>query len=502
MIKNDYTKPTHYEFVTIEQLVPQDHLLRMIEDNFDFSFVRQRMEPLYSKTNGRPAIDPVVLFKMLFIGYLYGIRSERQLEKEVQVNNAYRWFLNLSLTDKVPHHSTISKNRKRRFNGTDVFRQMFDDVVRYAYDHDYIDGKTLFTDSTHVKANANKKKFTRELVQKNTQSYFDELEQAVNEDRIAHGKKPLAPKEEPVDEAMKEMKEIKVSTTDPDSGYMARDNKPEGFHYLDHRTCDGKYNLISDVYVTPGNINDSTVYLDRLNHQIDHFGFRVESVGLDSGYHIPHILKSLIEKDIYAVVSYRKPGGAKGIFRKSKFKFDAQNNQYICIKGHVLKYQTTGREGYRNYVSDPAVCKVCPLLSQCTHSKNHKKIVQRHVWEEYAEQVKLNRKSERGDYLKKRRSETIERSFADAKQLHGYRYAKFRGRENFESQALMTAIAQNIKKMVMIKTKRKGKPGGEGAKRQFLSFFAHFQAILGHFGFHIGIYTRLGDCRANILMAF
>jgi transposase len=216
MIKNEYTKQTEIEVVSIEQLVPQDHLLRMIEDNYDFSFVRKRMEPLYSRTNGRPAIDPVMLFKMLFIGYLYGIRSERQLEKEVQVNMAYRWFLNLSLTDKVPHHSTISQNRRRRFNGTDVFRQMFDDVVQYAYEHEYIDGKTLFTDSTHLKANANKKKFNRELVQKNTQTYLDELEQAVNEDRIAHGKKPLPPKEEPDEE---EMKEIKVSTTDPESGY-------------------------------------------------------------------------------------------------------------------------------------------------------------------------------------------------------------------------------------------------------------------------------------------
>lgn len=498
MIKNEYTKQIEIEVVNIEQLVPQDHLLRIIEDNFDFSFVRERMEPLYCKTNGRPAIDPVVLFKMLFIGYLYGIRSERQLEKEIQVNMAYRWFLNLSLTDKVPHHSTISQNRRRRFNGTDVFRQMFDDVVQYAYEQEYIDGKTLYTDSTHVKANANKKKFTRELVQKNTRTYLDELEQAVNEDRIKHGKKPLPPKEELSDEPMKE---IKVSTTDPDSGYMARTNKPEGFHYLDHRTCDGKHNLITDVHVTPGNINDSTVYIARLNHQIERFGFSVESVGLDSGYHTPHILKTLIEEGIYAVVSYRKPGGAKGLFRKSKFQFDALNNQYICPQGHVLKYRTTGRTGFRSYVSDPKVCSACPLLSQCTNSKNHQKVIERHVWEEYAEQVKLNRKSERGEYMRRRRSETIERSFADAKQLHGYRYARFRGIEKVESQALMTALAQNIKKIVMIKIKRKKNPGGEGAICLFLSFFAHIKAILCNFGSDRGIYTRFYGFESNIVIA-
>jgi len=458
MIRSEYVKQAEIEIVCIEQLVPQDHMLRKIDENYNFSFVRQRMEPLYSKTNGRPAIDPVLLFKMLFIGYLYGIRSERQLEKEIQVNVAYRWFLNLNLTDKVPHHSTISQNRRRRFQGTDVFRLMFDDVVMYAYDNEFIDGKILYTDSTHIKANANKKKFNRELVQKNTQSYLEELEKAVNDDRVEHGKKAFEPKEVIEDEPLQE---IKVSKTDPDSGYLARENKPEGFHYLDHRTCDNKYNIISDVYVTPGNINDNTVYLDRLKYQRDRFGFFVEGVALDSGYHTPNILKYLIEEGIYAVVAYRKPGGSKGLYRKSKFKFDKENNQYICPQGHILRYCTTNRNGFRSYASDPNVCSLCPLLSQCTNSASHQKKIARHVWEHYAEQAKLNRDSEIGIYLKRRRSETIERSFADAKQLHGYRYARFRGIEKVESQALMTAIVQNIKKMVMIMAKRKGKLRGD-----------------------------------------
>ncbi len=477
MLKNEYVKQTEIEIVTIEQLVPQDHLLRKIEDGFDFSFVRRRMEPLYCKNNGRPAIDPVLLFKMLFIGYVFGIRSERQLVREIQVNVAYRWFLNLNLTDKVPHHSTISQNRRRRFQGTDVFRLMFDDVVEYAYNHEFIEGKILYTDSTHLKADANKKKFTRVQVSKNTQTYLDELDQSVEADRIAHGKKPLPPKQAAKEEPKSE---IKASKTDPDSGYMAREHKPEGFSYLDHRTCDNKHNLITDVHITPGNINDSTVYLDRLNHQLDRFGFDVKAVGLDSGYHTPHILRTLIDKGIFAMVSYRRPGGKKGLYRKSKFQFDAQNNQYTCPQGHVLKYRTTGRNGYRTYISDPRVCSLCPLLSKCTNSKNHQKIISRHVWEHYAEQVKINRDSEFGEYIKRRRSETIERSFADAKQLHGYRFARFRGLEKVETQALMTAIAQNIKKMVMIASRRNGEPGGKGDSRLVSPFLTHILAIMVH----------------------
>lgn len=475
MLKNEYIKQTEFETVTIEQLVPQDHLLRKIEENFDFSFVRQRMEPLYCKKNGRPAIDPVLLFKMLFIGYVNGIRSERQLEKEIQVNVAYRWFLNLNLTDRVPDHSTISQNRRRRFQGSDVFRQMFDDVVLYAYEHEYIEGKILYTDSTHLKANANKKKFIREMVSENTKVYLKELDKAVEADREAHGKKPLSPRATPEEEPQKE---IKVSKTDPDSGYLARKNKPEGFHYLDHRTCDNKYNLITDVHITPGSVNDSTVYLDRLEHQSERFGFEVKAVGLDSGYHTHYICKTLDEKEIMAVIAYRKPGGQKGLYRRSKFSYNVVQDCYVCPEGQILKYRTTGRSGARSYVSDPSVCCNCPHLSDCTTSKNHQKIIERHVWEHYAEKIKENRKTEQGEYIRRRRSETIERSFADAKELHGYRYARFRGKEKVEAQALMTAIVQNVIKMVRIMTRLSINPDNKEKNKQKASVSSIFLAVL------------------------
>lgn len=486
MIKNEYTKQTEFETVVIEQLVPQDHILRKIEENYDFSFVRKHMEHLYCPNNGRPAIDPVLLFKMLFIGYVFGIRSERQLEKEVQVNVAYRWFLNLNLTDKVPDHSTISQNRRRRFNGTDVFRQLFDEVVLYAYDNNFIEGKILYTDSTHLKANANKKKLIRKIVSENTKAYLEELEKAVEDDRKAHGKKPLPPKKTNEDTPTKE---IKVSTTDPDSGYLAREGKPEGFHYLDHRTCDNKHNLITDVHITPGSTNDSTVYLDRLDHQVERFGFEVEAVGLDSGYHTARICKTLTDRDIFAVVAYRKPGGPKGLYRKSKFAYDPTNDCYTCPRGHILKYRSTTRAGFLEYVSDFKVCCNCPNRKECTNSKNCQKVVTRHVWERYYEKVKENRKTERGEYIKRRRSETIERSFADAKQLHGYRYGRFRGREKVETQALMTAIAQNIKKMVLLMTRANLNPEGKGKRHCKSSLSSLFEQILALLGVEMRIFV-------------
>lgn len=122
LTSNDHIQGS-FEFVLIEELVPQNHLLRRINKHIDFSFIRERVLPYYCTDNGRPSIDPIVLFKMIFIGYLYGIRSERQLELEIQTNIAYRWFLGLKLTDPVPDHSTISFNRHKRFQNTEISKK-------------------------------------------------------------------------------------------------------------------------------------------------------------------------------------------------------------------------------------------------------------------------------------------------------------------------------------------------------------------------------------------
>ncbi len=176
------------EFVFIEDLVPEDHFLRKVDKYIDFSFIEKKVRPFYSENNGRPS-DPIMLFKMMFIGYFYGIRSERQLEREVQMNVAYRWFLGLKLNDPVLDHSTISWNRRKRFKDTNIFQEIFDEIVLLAINHKMVGGRVLFTDSTHLKANANKHKFTREEIEIETREYIEELNKAVDEDRTNHGKK-------------------------------------------------------------------------------------------------------------------------------------------------------------------------------------------------------------------------------------------------------------------------------------------------------------------------
>lgn len=446
MLKNTSAKQHAFEMVTLEELVPKDHLLRFIDQHIDFGFIREASAHLYSADNGRPAIDPVQLFKLLFIGYLFGVRSERRLVQEVQVNVAYRWFLGLGLTEKVMDASTLSQNRRRRFAGTEIEQTIFDTIVQRAIDAGFIGGRVLYTDSTHLKASANKNKFEAQQVDIKPAQYLAQLEEAVNADRAEHGKKPLRPDDKPLG-----TKELKVSTTDPDSGYMTRDNKPQGFFYLDHRTVDGVHSLIVDTHVTAGNVHDSQPYIKRLDRVRERFDLDIGAVGLDAGYFTSTVCEQLVQRDIYAVMGYRGPTAHKpGTFYKREFIHDAQADTYTCPEGQVIAYNTTGRTGYREYHSDAKQCANCPSKNRCTQSQNGVKVIVRHVWEDSKELVNANRLTDTGKRIYKRRKETVERSFADAKELHGHRYARFRGLAKVRAQALLAAACQNMKKMARL----------------------------------------------------
>lgn len=431
--------------VSIESLVPSGHLLRKIDRAVDFSFIRERVKHLYCEDNGRPALEPVVLFKLLLLGYLYGVRSERQLMREVEVNVAYRWFLGLRLRDKVPDASTLSQNRRRRFAESTIYQEIFDEIVELAVRKGLALGAVLYTDSTHLKANANKNKYDLAQVAVKPQEYLAALDAAVTEDRAAHGKAPLKDRSSPAGS-----KEIKLSRTDKDSGYMVREGKPKGFFYLDHRTVDGRHAIVTDTYATPATVHDAAPYLGRLDRQRERFGFPIRAVGVDAGYATAAVTEGLQERDIYAVMGYRRPTHRDGYFHKREFRYDQKLDVYLCPNGQLIPYRTTNREGYRQYHSDPEQCRACPVRGQCTESRNHTKVVTRHVWEESKENIDRHRMERIGKRIYRRRKETVERSFADAKQLHGHRYARMRGLAKVQQQCLLAATAQNIKKIALL----------------------------------------------------
>lgn len=463
-------KQSRIEIVTMEELVPENHLLRKIDKAIDFSFINKICKPYYSENNGRPAIEPEVMFRMLFIGYLYGIRSERRLLQEIEVNVAYRWFIGYDLTEKLPDVSVIWQNRLRRYNGSEVPQQIFDEIVRQAMSKGLVGGRILYSDSTHLKANANKNKFEEKIVKKETLSYINDLNKAINEDRIAHGKKPLkfnGDEIKEIDEEEKEnyfdddsqnggmtegdgeTKKVKSSTTDPESGFMHREGKPLGFFYLDHRTVDSKNNIITDVYVTPGNTNDVKPYIERLKAQITKFGFKVKYVGLDAGYNVSNICKQIYELGIEAAMGSRRGCQQKGKYGKYMFKYLPEMDAYICPEHELIVYRTTDRNGYREYKCSADKCANCPRREMCLSEKQIKKSLRRHIWEDFKDKAYKFTHTEKGRDIYARRKETVERSFADSKELHGLRYCRMRGLSKVAEQCLLTAAAQNMKKIAL-----------------------------------------------------
>ncbi|MDF9412602.1 transposase, partial [Brevibacillus laterosporus] len=209
--------------VSLDELVPSDHLVRKIEKAIDFTFIYDLVKDKYSQDNGRPSVDPVVLIKIVFIQYLFGIKSMRQTIKELETNVAYRWFIGYDFSQPIPHFSTFGKNYARRFQDTDFFETIFSHILGEALKHRFVNPSVMFIDSTHVKANANKKKYRKTIVEQEPKKYLSYLTEELNQDRIEHGKKPLPKKSESI------KKEVKLSTTDPDSGWFIKDEKERLF---------------------------------------------------------------------------------------------------------------------------------------------------------------------------------------------------------------------------------------------------------------------------------
>ena len=183
------------EFTSLDELVPEDHLVRKLENAIDWSFIYEMVADSYCEDNGRPSLDPVILIKLPVVQYMFGIRSMRQTIQEIKVNNAYRWFLGLGLHDAVPHFSTFGKNYMRRFKDSDLFEQIFQKILKECMEAGLVDESVVFVDSTHVKARANSKKYEDAVVEEQALWYEKELREEIDRDREAHGKKPL--KDEP-----------------------------------------------------------------------------------------------------------------------------------------------------------------------------------------------------------------------------------------------------------------------------------------------------------------
>jgi transposase len=422
----------------LDEHVPADHMLRGIDRYLDLADLRQHLAPFYSHT-GRPSVDPELMIRMLLVGYCFGIRSERRLCDEVHLNLAYRWFCRLSLEDKVPDHSSFSKNRHGRFRESDVFRHVFEGVVQRCMTEGLVEGEGFAVDASIVKADANRRRGVPseesiewskpELRTRAVREYLQGLEE--------DGQIGATPKN--------------ISLTDPAARWTAAPGCPAFFAYSTNYLIDVHAGVIVDVEATAAHRieeNDATkTMIDRVEERFDMKPKRL--IG-DTAYGTGPMLGWLVdEKRIEPHIPvWDKSGRNDGTFSRSEFKFDAQANRYTCPAGKFLKL--TWRMKKKNphmYRASQLDCQACPLKLRCCPNTPHRRI-ERNPFEPAREAARTLGKTLRYRQSRNDRKK-VEVLFAHMKRILRVDRLRLRGRTGAHDEFLLTAIAQNLRRLAI-----------------------------------------------------
>lgn len=480
------------EITCLDMLVPEDHLVRKVDKVLDLSFVYDLTRDLYCHDNGRPCIDPVILFKILILNFLFGNNSIRKTCEEAKVNLAYRWYLGIGISDSVPNYSTFSQNYIRKFSNTDIFEQFFNRVLNVLFENNVIDTSVIFVDGTHIKANANKKKLIKKKIKVVTDKYQKELNDEINEFRDMNGRSSY-PSDDDNDEGDgnftiddetgeivendKTTKEVTISTTDPECGMFVKGEHERQFAYVDQVGCD-KYGWILGYDVNPGNLHDSKTFLPFFENKLLKFSPRI--ICADAGYATPLCAYTVQKNGCELLVPYTAPKGLRSEYGKKKFTYLDDIDSYLCPNKKILVPWNITKGGQIEYKIHKDECQNCPHKSLCI--KNYAfKTVTRHIYDDCMLEVKNLRLSKEGKEIYKLRKETIERVFAEGKEYHGLRITRFKGlKKNFDIRAFLYACL-NIKKLALLKfptdNGRKKEGNMENNKRKKASFSLFFNYL-------------------------
>ncbi len=435
MGQHDRSEALFYYF-RLEDQIPETHLLRLIDKHISFEFVRQQLKGSYSET-GRPSIDPELLLRMLLIGYLYGITSERKLVEELGMHLAWRWFTGLGLDQEIPHHSTFSKNRHGRFQESKLFEEMFAHIVRQCVEVGLVQGKHLSVDGSFVEANAAKEsRIPREQlaeaaqVNQTVRQYLVELEQQ-------------NPSAEPVH------KQDQVSTTDPDSTYATKGGTPARLGYYDNYLVDNHSCVIVGVQATAARMSQETVAAqDMLTRFSECQGGGPESLAADTTYGNGEFLQWLADRNITPYMRTRDSIHRKRspFFAPDRFTYEPEHDRYICPAGQPLNY---GGRSHRNhawtYIGTPKRCGPCPLRPQCTSAAFRCLVIHQH---EPARQRARELVDTPGFVKAQRQRKKVQALFAELKNQIGLRRLRLRRLKFVREQFYLAAAAQNIKRLV------------------------------------------------------
>jgi transposase len=432
-----------YSF-NLDDHVPADHMLRDIDRYLDLADLHQHLEEYYSHT-GRPSVDPELMIRMLLVGYCFGIRSERRLCDEVHLNLAYRWFCRLGLEDRVPDHSSFSKNRHGRFRESDVFRHVFEGVVQRCMAEGLVRAEGFAVDASIIKADANRRRGVPseegidwgnpQLGTRAVREYLQALEE--------EGQIGTIPKN--------------ISLTDPGARWTAAPGCPAFFAYSTNYLVDIHAGVIVDVEATSAHRieeNDATkTMIDRVEQRFD---LKPKCLIGDTAYGTASMLNWLVdEKQIEPHVPvWDKTQRTDDTFSSSDFQWSDQRNEYRCPQGFALRSEWRpfkiprthiNQDDTINYASRQSDCAACPMKARCCPNTPTRKI-RRSIHEAARDVARAIGKTPRYQQSRNDRKK-VEVLFAHLKRILKLDRLRLRGPSGAHDEFLLAATAQNLRRM-------------------------------------------------------
>ena len=483
------------EDLSLDLLVPEDNFYRRLEERIDLSFVRDLVRPLYAG-GGRRSIDPAVFFKLQLVMFFEDLRSERRLMEAVADRLSLRWYVGYDLNEGLPDHSSLTRIRERY--GLTVFRGFFEEIVGMCVEAGLVRGEELFFDATKVEADAAVGSLApRWFVEGHLQGLFEKDAGGHEEGAQDTPDTPNTGDAEPEDEqpirrlptglptagdeglvrtnsasedwisrggaqdrSFKGMPwrertaDTRASRTDPDASPMRWSGNARRLGYQTHYVVDGgKARIVLSVLVTPGEVTENRPMLDLLWHTCFRWKLRPHHVTGDGKYGTVENIKAVEESGIRAYLGLHEAGGrGSGFFHKSEFAYDPEKDRYLCPAGETLK-ALGDAEGNRRggkivtYRAKGSVCAACSLKPRCTTNRNGRSL-RRGPGDEYIDLVRAYIETE--PYLKaiRKRKVWIEPLFAEGKLWHGMRRFRTRTLEKTNTEALLIAAGQNVKRLL------------------------------------------------------
>jgi transposase len=469
---------------SLEALVPADSFYRILDSKLDLFFVRDLARHHYDEI-GRPSIDPVVFFKLQLVMFFEGLRSERELVRVAADRLSIRGYLGYDLDDPLPDHSSLSRIRERL--GLATFDRFFERVVELCQEAELVWGKELFIDATKVRANADVDSLVPRFYQQakqhlqvvfakdgaaapvddgpatvedpraNSMSEIDlrpqrtEEEASLTQENLVTWKlleeRRLDP-ERPASAGYRRTSDFRVSSTDPDAVPMrARNGAEVRLGYHDHYVVDGgRARIILNALVTPADVMENQAMLDLIHRARFRWKLRPERVVGDTTYGTADTVRSLEEQDIRAYVPLPDWEQRTPYYGSSCFTYDADQDEYQCPQGQPLRRRKAKyTERVVVYQAEAGTCNACLLKAACTAS-HHGRQVRRPFEAEYLDRVRAYHQTALYGKMMRKRQVWVEPLFGEAKDWHGLRRFRLRGLWKVNSEGLLIAAGQNLKR--------------------------------------------------------